>query len=122
MNYANSIIDTDIIGNGTGDSESNSALPLYKIHLINDEEETEEEDEIESCDEGAMTPKTLNSKPINRAKSSESLSKVQKMPKSMKIPNLWDIKIEKSESTDEEDGANATGPLTGSDCSEWEFL
>lgn len=98
---------------------SNTNLPLRKIHLINDEEESEED---ESYDENESIPKTLSPKETNHGESDDGLPKVLKMPKFMKIPNLWDIKIEKCESTDDEGDGSGAGPLTGSDGSEWEFL
>lgn len=122
LNYASSIIDTANIRSGGSNpvsSKSNATLPLHKIHLINDEEEEEED---ESCDESATIPKTNKLEAINHDESDDSLPKVQKMPKFMNIPNLWDIKIEKCESTDDEDGDSGARPQTGSDGSEWEFL
>lgn len=101
-------------------SKSNTTLPLHKIHLINDEEEEEED---ESCDESTTIPKTNQPEAkINHDESDDSLPKVQKMPRFMNIPNLWDIKIEKCESTDDEDGDSGARPQTGSDGSGWEFL
>lgn len=117
LNYASSIN-----RNGCSDSMSsmsNATLPLRKIHLINDEEESEED---ESCDENESIPKPLSPKATNHGESDDGLPKVQKMPKFMKIPNLWDIKIENCESTDDEGDGSGAGPLTGSDGSEWEFL
>lgn len=127
MNYVNSMTNVAAtiasnMKNGDSDlSKSGATLPLHKIHLINDEEQ---EDEAESCDEIDSTPKSYSPMAINHGELSDGLPKLQKMPKFMKIPNLWDIKIEKCESTDDdEDGSgSAAGPLTGSDCSEWEFL
>lgn len=129
LNYMNSManvaatITSDVKNGDLESSKSSATLPLHKIHLINDEEQ-EDEDEAESCDEIDSTPKMHNLMTINHGELGDGLPKVQKMPKFMKIPNLWDIKIEKCESTDDdEDGSGSVaGPLTGSDCSEWEFL
>lgn len=97
---------------------------MYKIHLINDQDDEVEDESIIS--ESKLTPNTLSSKAKIRDELDNGLPKVQKMPKFMKIPNLWDIKMEKcddtQQSTDDEDGGTGTGPCTGSDCSEWEFL
>lgn len=123
QNYANSIIDAVNTKNGCSHSvstKSNATLPLHKNHLINDEEVY---DDDETCDELGSIPKTLSPKAINHCESDDGLPKIQKMPKFMKIPNLWDIKIENSDSAEDGDGGNTAGPLTGSsDCSEWEFL
>lgn len=114
MNYTN--------GRDHGHTDTNGSLSLHKIHLINDEEENDDDvgdgEESDDNNESIEPNKTLKNGDNG---SVAELPKVQKMPKFMKIPNLWDIKIERCESTDDEDGS-APGPHTGSDCSEWEFL
>lgn len=120
------MVNTAISSNGNGDSDttkSKAMLPLHKIHLINDEDADDDDDDDESCEELEQTPQPYNAMTKSHGgESDDDLPKVQKMPKFMRIPNLWDIKIERCESTDDDDGNNTAGPLTGSDGSEWEFL
>lgn len=112
----------DTIENGNHELKSKS--PLHKIHQINDID-----DERASSNTSAVSNtkiNNLNGKCDDSHDVLDDLPKVCKMPTFMKIPNLWDVKIEKCDdsqrsSNDDVDG-NGTKESSGSGSSEWEFL